>query len=189
MADAAPPSFFTVMATGQLESGDIPDCDTAYCKFEVVTGEDWQLLDGMETGITQVLNSAGPDRMLVWNFPLDVTYKSTNAFGWPQVVVSVYGVDAWGRDVVKGYGSMHLPTCPGRYELCVRLYRPRSASLLQTFLSWLTGMPAEFADPRFPAYGPGREVTRVVSSGSVNIQVNLLTKARTWTGHGDFWLF
>ena len=31
-----------------------------------------------------------------------------------QVVVSVYGVDAWGRDVVQGYGSMHLPTCPGR---------------------------------------------------------------------------
>ena len=49
------------------------------------------------------------------------------------------------------------PPLPARYELCVRLYRPRSASLLQTFLSWLTGMPAEFADPRFPAYGPGRE--------------------------------
>jgi len=116
-----------------------------------------------------------------------------------QVVVSVYGVDAWGRDVIKGYGSMHLPTCPGRcvqrshaaalclcvphlaetpccaarptssnppartntrarrYTLRVRLYRPRSASLLQTFLSWVTGMPAEFADHKFPSYGPGRE--------------------------------
>ena len=91
----------------------------------------------------------------MWNFPLDVTFKSTNAFGWPQarlcsihwafarawhdraqhvhgtcqtggppshahgvavsqVVVSVYGVDALGRDVIKGYGSMHLPTCAGR---------------------------------------------------------------------------
>lgn len=52
--------------------------------------------------------------MLVWNFPLDVTYKATNAFGWPQLVVSVYGVDALGRDVVQGYGCMHLPTCAGR---------------------------------------------------------------------------
>ena len=32
----------------------IPGCDTAYCRFEMVAGEDWQLLDGMESGITQV---------------------------------------------------------------------------------------------------------------------------------------
>jgi B9 domain-containing protein 1 len=57
---------------------------------------------------------AGPSRLLVWNFPLEVTFKSTNAFGWPQLVVSVYGVDAMGRDVIQGYGSIHLPTCVGR---------------------------------------------------------------------------
>lgn len=56
--------------------------------------------------------------MLVWNFPLDVTYKSTNAYGWPQLVVSVYGLDYMGRDVIKGYGCMHLPTCAGRWD-CV----------------------------------------------------------------------
>lgn len=32
----------------------IPYCDNAYCKFEIVAGEDWQVLDGIETGITQV---------------------------------------------------------------------------------------------------------------------------------------
>lgn len=51
----------------------------------------------------------------------------------------------------------HTCACPCRYDLRVRLYRPRSASLLQTFLSWVTGMPAEFADHKFPSYGPGRE--------------------------------
>jgi hypothetical protein len=29
--------------------------------------------------------------------------------------------------------------------------------MLQTFTSWLTGMPAEFSDPKFPSYGEGRE--------------------------------
>ena len=58
--------------------------------------------------------AAGPDRALVWNLPLDVTFKSTNAFGWPQLVVSVFGLDAFGRDVVKGYGCTHLPTAAGR---------------------------------------------------------------------------
>ena len=70
---------------------------------------------------------------------MDVTYKSTNAFGWPQVVVSVYGADSLGRDVIQGYGCGHLPTAPGRYTLRLRLYKPRSASLLQTFTAWVTG--------------------------------------------------
>lgn len=62
-----------------------------------------------------LLGCTGPCRLLVWNFPVDVTYKATNAFGWPQVVVSVYGVDALGRDVIQGYGCIHLPTCAGRW--------------------------------------------------------------------------
>jgi hypothetical protein len=47
-----------------------------------------------------------------------------------------------------------------RYNLRVRLYKPRSASLLQTFTSWLSGMPAEFSDPKFPSYAEGREGAR-----------------------------
>eukprot|EP00877_Chromochloris_zofingiensis_P007438 jgi/Chrzof1/2948/Cz12g05150.t1 len=182
----AAPSFFTIMATGQVEGAEISGCDNAYCKFEIIAGEDWQLLDGMENGITQVARqAAGPDKHLVWNFPIDVTYKSTNAFGWPQVIVSVYGVDAFGRDVIKGYGSIHVPTCAGRFNLKLRLFKPRSASLLQGFTSWLSGMPAEFSDPRFPASGEGREVTRVVSNGHVNIQVNVLTKDMAAFGYSD----
>ncbi len=53
----------------------------------------------------------------MWNFPIDITYKTTNAFGWPQLVVSVYGLDTLGRDVIKGYGCMHLPTCAGRWVM------------------------------------------------------------------------
>jgi B9 domain-containing protein 1 len=60
------------------------------------------------------LQCAGPDRALVWNLPLDITFKSTNAFGWPQIVISVFGLDAFGRDVIKGYGCIHLPTAAGR---------------------------------------------------------------------------
>lgn len=36
--------------------------------------------------------SSRPDASLVWNFPIDVTFKATNAFGWPQIVLSIYEV-------------------------------------------------------------------------------------------------
>ena len=39
----------------------------------------------------------------------------------------------------------------------LRLFKPRSATLFQSFMSWFSGLPAEFSDPRFPSYGEGRE--------------------------------
>ncbi|KAJ9521813.1 hypothetical protein QJQ45_024675 [Haematococcus lacustris] len=180
------PSSFTVMATGQIESAVIPGCSNAYLKFQLVAGEDWQLLDGLEEGITQASRaSQGPDQALVWNYPLDLTYKTTNAYGWPQLVVSVYGLDGLGRDVIKGYGCIHLPTAAGRFTLRLRLYKPRSASGLQSFISWMAGMPAEFSDPRFPSYGEGREVTRVESNGAVTVQMHVMTKDMDVFGYTD----
>ena len=32
----------------------------------------------------------------------------------PQIVLSVYGPDVFGNDVVRGYGAVHLPFSPGR---------------------------------------------------------------------------
>ncbi len=39
----------------------------------------------------------------------------------PQIVVSVYGLNTFGRDEVRGYGATHLPITPGRYELCTSI--------------------------------------------------------------------
>ncbi len=51
----------------------------------------------------------------------------------------MYGADAFGRDVVRGYGSVLVPTAPGRYIRYVRLFAPRSSSMLQQLLAWLSG--------------------------------------------------
>lgn len=32
----------------------------------------------------------------------------------PQLVLSCYGLDAFGHDVVRGYGAVHVPISPGR---------------------------------------------------------------------------
>lgn len=44
----------------------------------------------------------------------DVNY---NDFAGPQLVISCYGLDVFGHDVVRGYGAVHVPTSPGRYPL------------------------------------------------------------------------
>ena len=73
---------------------------------------------------------------------------------------SVYGTDMCNRRVIRGYGTVQLPTSPGRHERDVRLFRPISSSLWTRFMGWLTGNPAQFIDPRVSTQVEGRDVVR-----------------------------
>uniref|UniRef100_A0A674HB22 B9 domain-containing protein 1 n=1 Tax=Taeniopygia guttata TaxID=59729 RepID=A0A674HB22_TAEGU len=132
---------------------------------------------GLEEGISQITSkSSVSPTTLVWNFPIDITFKSTNPFGWPQIVLSVYGPDFFGHDVVRGYGAVHVPFVPGRHKRTIAMFVPESTSRLQQLTSWFTGRRPEFTDPRVVARGEGREVTRVRSQGFVTVTFNVMTK-------------
>lgn len=174
---ASNPSVFLVMASGQIEGGEFPEFDDLYCKYCFVYGHDWAPTAGLEEGISQITSKSMDRRQtFVWNFPLDITFKSTNPFGWPQLVLSVYGPDVFGNDVVRGYGAVHLPIAPGRHEITIPMFVPESSSRLQQFLSWLRGRRPEYTDPKVVARGEGREVTRVRSQGYIHVVFNIVTK-------------
>ena len=68
-----------------------PDLDDLFCKYSFSQGPDWKVCQGIDQGFSQVARkSSGGDSTVVWNFPIDVTFKATNAHGWPRLVVSVY---------------------------------------------------------------------------------------------------
>ncbi|XP_051632843.1 B9 domain-containing protein 1 [Manacus candei] len=176
-AAMAAPSVFLLAVSGEIESGQFPGFDDLYCKFCFVYGQDWVPTAGLEEGISQITSKSDVSpTTLVWNFPIDITFKSTNPFGWPQIVLSVYGPDFFGHDVVRGYGAVHVPFTPGRHRRTIAMFVPESTSRLQQFTSWLTGRRPEFTDPKVVAQGEGREVTRVRSQGFVTISFNIMTK-------------
>nr|XP_054499853.1 B9 domain-containing protein 1 isoform X2 [Agelaius phoeniceus] len=92
------------------------------------------------------------------------------------IVLSVYGPDFFGHDVVRGYGAVHVPFVPGRHKRTIAMFVPESTSRLQQLTSWFTGRRPEFTDPKVVAQGEGREVTRVRSQGFVTISFNVITK-------------
>ncbi|XP_074176312.1 B9 domain-containing protein 1 isoform X2 [Rhinolophus sinicus] len=208
---AAGPSVFLLMVNGQVESAQFPECDDLYCKYCFVYGQDWAPTAGLEEGLSQITSkSRDVRRALVWNFPIDVTFKSTNPYGYnllgatsgsteapagslgqpracegqslvsraagPQIVLSVYGPDVFGNDVVRGYGAVHVPFSPGRHKRTIPMFVPESASTLQKFTSWFMGRRPEYTDPKVVAQGEGREVTRVRSQGFVTLLFNVVTK-------------
>ncbi|KAM4698094.1 B9 domain-containing protein 1 [Rhinophrynus dorsalis] len=175
MASSA--SVFLLNVNGQIESAEFPEFDELYCKYCFVYGHDWAPTSGVEEGISQITSkNRNAKQTLVWNFPIEITFKSTNPYGWPQIVVSVYGPDAFGNDVVRGYGAVHLPFTSGRHRRTIPMFVPESSSRLQKFTSWFTGRRPEFTDPKVVAQGEGREVTRVRSQGFLTLSFNVVTK-------------
>jgi B9 domain-containing protein 1 len=141
----------------------------------------------VDSGLSQIArkDSGSQDQSVTWNFPIDLTFKATNAFGWPRIAISVYGVDGMGRDVVRGYGSVLVPATPGQHVRYVHMYAPISSSLLQRFMAWVSGTHPEFFDSKFVAQGEGREVTRVTNTGVVKVTINVMTKGMESFGYSS----
>ena len=58
-------------------------------------------------------------------------------------LLQVYGIDFWGRDVVRGYGSALVPLAAGNHVIDLPVYVPLSSSILSDWASWLWGNPPE----------------------------------------------
>jgi len=227
-------SAFFVLITGQIVGGDIYDADDLYCRYTLSYGNDWTILHGSESGLSQIARK-GPttfqglggigggssetggvfggvfgggsfgfgstsrsclvnnginvanheDESITWNLPIDLTFKSTNAFGWPRLSISVYSIDSLGRDIIMGYASILIPPGSGSFERVVSIYRPMPSSAYQRTFSWFLGTWPEFFDTRFVNQAEGREVTRVEVMGNVRVRFNVTTKGMHGFGYNN----
>ncbi len=64
-----------------------------------------------------------------------------------------------GRYVVRGYGSVVIPTVPGRHVRDVHTFAPAASSKLQEIAAYLRGDYPQFYDAKFVARSEGREGT------------------------------
>ena len=108
-------------------------------------GADWKLISGLESGLSQTAMKSPlyNSSEVIWNFPIECTFKSTNIFGWPRIAISIYGIDFLGRDVARGYASVLVPLTPGDHYIEVATYVPLATSFINEWVSWLMGNPPE----------------------------------------------
>lgn len=80
-------------------------------------------LQGLEEGISQITSkSQDARRALVWNFPIDVTFKSTNPYGCESAGLPAY---PWGPLPALSGALRHLAVFPSFPLICVHLTFPR----------------------------------------------------------------
>ncbi|KAH8409857.1 hypothetical protein KR222_010562 [Zaprionus bogoriensis] len=153
-------SYFSVCITGQIVSASFPlgpDRDFIFCRYELVAGPDWQLASGPQHGLTQMSTNRGGhfNDKIVLNMPIEVTYRSTSPFGWPQILVSVFGQSGSSDEVLLGYAHVHLPVFGGRRQdekmsqlNEVPILMPKCQSMLADVTSWLLRRQPELKDPK-----------------------------------------
>ena len=175
-SNASSSSSFFVMFNGQIKSAHFPssNINNLYCRYSFTQGFDWTIIHGVVEGYTQLATTSLNNNEIVWNFPIDIAYKSTNAYGWPKVTLAIFGLDWLGRDVIMGYGSFICPTTPGPHDVNVHTYAPTTTSIWKKCLNWIQGIYPEFYNYNFITQGDGRNVTNVKCDGIViNISLDV----------------
>lgn len=71
----------------------------------------------------------------------------------PQLLVTVRAQNTISGDALRGYSLFLMPPTPGHLLTSAPLLRPRAATVLGEWLSWITGKYPELADPKMLATG------------------------------------
>ena len=162
--------------SGRVESAHIRGHEQLMCSYEFVFGPDWRLQESPTATTCDSQYSVNvPTRAgatSVWNFPISATFTTTNAYGWPRLVVTLCDNNL----VARGYGVCVIPPYPGHYLRYIHIFTPLASAPVQDFLGWLLNAPPEFRESKFTAQNDDREVTRVQSSGVVKVVLNITTK-------------
>ena len=166
---------FILNVQGMIELGEFFDGDIINCKYDIEFGQDWELLNGLKTNQSQqACRTEGKDNFFIWNMPFEVCLRSTNPSGWPQLVVSCYGPDWFGREVLKAYGVCYFPTTKGFHERTLHMFSIKSSSGFIEAIGIFLGQKAEILNaPNVLSTGEGREVIRAQSEGIVKAKFNI----------------
>lgn len=108
-----------------------------FCKWQLVAGGTWDLLEGTDGGQTHV-DAAPEGEAHVWAHPVDVHYATKSLSGWPKLSVQVWSQDQHGRNDVCGYGFVHVPSSPGMHQIECAVWVPEG-TLFERIQQWFVG--------------------------------------------------
>ena len=167
--------FFRLFISGSIEYGNFVGEEPIKINYEFVSGEKWAKEDGIIKGSTQYsCKGEGIYNYYSYGLNFEISYRSTDPFGWPQLVLNCFTVDSKGNQIVKGYGCVHVPTSTGRHKRKVHIFRPtENSNLFGKFFGYNSSNSDDKnddkTDPKVISSGQEREISRANCEGFVNV--------------------
>lgn len=167
--------FFRIFISGTIEYGNFVGEDPTKIKYEFVSGEAWEKEDGTIKGDTQYsCKGEGLYNYYSYGQHFEISYRSINPFGWPQLVLNCFTIDSDGNEIIKGYGCVHIPTSIGRHVRKIHIFKSTENS---NFFDKFFGNHIcsgnekinEVTNPKVISSGQEREISRASCEGFVNV--------------------
>eukprot|EP01067_Filipodium_phascolosomae_P000459 Filipodium_phascolosomae@DN1360_c0_g1_i1.p1 len=181
-------SSLTLHCAGQILGCYLPgEGGPLVCRFHFVYGPGWKVLTGRSEGVSQIAQGSlfGGFEGVVWSCPFDCVFKSDAVQGWPRFALEVDGFDWQNRQIIKGYSSVHVPTCSRGQDRKLLLYKPVSSSKLLQLKALWSGLHPQFVSEHAWAQPEGREVVQVASHGEAQVGGALMGHSGTSQVHFD----
>ena len=164
--------FFRLYINGTIEYGNFSSDAPIKAKYEFVYGKDWEKEDGYIHDETQFsCKGDGTYNYYSFNNQFEISFRSTNPFGWPQLYLACCSIDNDGNELVEGYGCVHVPTNTGRHERKVHIFSPlKESSWLDILINNNKKKRNEVVSaPDVICSGEGREISRVRCDGWIKV--------------------
>ena len=173
------PPRFDLEISGQVLTGSLHSstrgATVSYSILSPNEEDDWVLESGEASDISTKCHSSSD--LFVFNLPIRCGFSSSTPFGWPRLVVSVFETDWRGRDVILGYGTVSVPSQPGRHRREILLVAPATSSWWERLVNWISGERRIFTNPLtfFTKPQSNRETVVAVTTGcSLDIEFNII---------------
>lgn len=147
--------------------------DGVFCRWWIVTGDQWKLQGGSEKGQTQTDTSAYNDGTAIWSHPIDVYYEFSGIRNWPKMSFEVWEHDSLGRIYLSGYGFCNLPTSPGNHDIDVELWKP-IGNVMEELTSNLMGGSPHIRNQEIVHKPNDRFRLNSGNSGRIHLNISLI---------------
>ena len=171
--------FFRLFISGTIEYGNFLGEEPIKIKYEFISGEAWEKEDGLVKGETQYsCKGEGLYNYYSYGQNFEISYRSINPFGWPQLVLNCFTIDSEGNEIVKGYGCVHVPTSTGRHVRKIHIFKStENTSFWDKF--WGNHISTdeknnEVTNPKVISSGQEREISRASCEGFLNIVIQVV---------------
>ena len=167
--------FFRIFISGTIEYGNFIGEEPIKIKYEFISGEAWEKEDGFVKGDTQYsCKGEGLYNYYSYGQHFEISYRSINPFGWPQLVLNCFTIDSDGNEIIKGYGCVHIPTSMGRHIRKIHIFKSTQNSncwdkFFGNHISSGDEKSNEVTNPKVISSGQEREISRASCEGFVNV--------------------
>ena len=167
--------FFRLFISGTIEYGNFVGEEPTKVIYEFVSGEKWAKEDGLIKGSTQYsCKGEGIHNYYSYGSNFEISYRSTDPFGWPQLVLNCFTIDSNGNEIIKGYGCVHVPTSTGRHKRKIHIFRAtENSNFWEKFFgcNFNNGNDKndDKTEPKVISSGQEREISRANCEGYINV--------------------